>query len=170
MRFPLKAQHSGSSFVSSMSKYLKLQFSVHTRPHFRSCCSLAERGVRSFQVSFHIFIALYVSVGIVCLAREVPFSRISPSTWTVCTECSTSRQNEFIQVFNIQYFCLFIHIGHGPVVEDPKQKISAYIQHRLQREREILEFIGREGVATAMQITNGLYKVRIELCNPYTHW
>lgn len=64
---------------------------------------------------------------------------------------------------------LILLLGHGPVVEDPKQKISSYIQHRLQREREILEFIGKERLASAMQITNSLYKVSNPLKNIFKY-
>jgi len=50
-------------------------------------------------------------------------------------------------------------LGHGPVVEDPKQKILEYIENRNRREQEILNVILNDGPATTMQITNSIYTV-----------
>ncbi|CAK5015405.1 unnamed protein product [Meloidogyne enterolobii] len=50
-----------------------------------------------------------------------------------------------------------IYPGHGPVVEDPKQKILEYIENRNRREQEILNVISNDGPATTMQITNSIY-------------
>lgn len=41
--------------------------------------------------------------------------------------------------------------GHGPVIDNPKSKIVEYIQHRLQRERQILDELKKispEGLTT----------------------
>lgn len=50
-----------------------------------------------------------------------------------------------------------IYPGHGPVVEDPKQKIHEYIENRNRREQEILRIISNNGPSTTMQITNSIY-------------
>jgi hypothetical protein len=69
-------------------------------------------------------------------------------------------RNEYIQVYNkVIIIKLLSILGHGPVVEDPKQKILEYIKNRNRREEEILRIISSDGPATTMQITNIIYKV-----------
>lgn len=51
-----------------------------------------------------------------------------------------------------------IYPGHGPVIENPTKKITEYINHRNQRENEILEALKKTGSATTMDITNAVYK------------
>jgi len=46
--------------------------------------------------------------------------------------------------------------GHGPVIEDPQRKIREYIDHRLSREREVLESLG-EGRHTIPAIAAQIY-------------
>ena len=46
--------------------------------------------------------------------------------------------------------------GHGPVIHDPYGKIREYIDHRLLREREVLQSL-REGHCTIPAITSGIY-------------
>jgi glyoxylase-like metal-dependent hydrolase (beta-lactamase superfamily II) len=46
--------------------------------------------------------------------------------------------------------------GHGPVVEDPYGKIREYIDHRLMREKEILNCLN-EGERTISAITSRIY-------------
>ncbi len=46
--------------------------------------------------------------------------------------------------------------GHGPVVREPAAKVRELIDHRLGRDRQILELVDR-GYATDRQIRRGLY-------------
>uniref|UniRef100_A0A914HHV5 Beta-lactamase-like protein 2 homolog n=1 Tax=Globodera rostochiensis TaxID=31243 RepID=A0A914HHV5_GLORO len=50
-----------------------------------------------------------------------------------------------------------IYPGHGPVIENPQERVQEYIRHRLQRERDVLEVIRTEQPVTAMRITSMLY-------------
>ena len=55
-----------------------------------------------------------------------------------------------------------IYPGHGPVVDDPIQKIQYYITHRNQRETQIMEHLtsmGRNGSSgnTAMDLVRSIY-------------
>lgn len=55
-----------------------------------------------------------------------------------------------------------IYPGHGPVVSDPNAKIRAYIDHRNNRERQILDFLesrGKETPSDVMDIVEFMYKV-----------
>ncbi|CAD5233373.1 unnamed protein product [Bursaphelenchus xylophilus] len=47
--------------------------------------------------------------------------------------------------------------GHGKVIEDPKGKITEYVQHRMLRENQILEALKKAGNATNMDLTNAVY-------------
>merc|ERR1719219_574744 len=51
-----------------------------------------------------------------------------------------------------------IYPGHGPVVTDPVQKIQYYIQHRQQREEQILSTIADSGPLDSWQIVKIVYK------------
>ncbi len=49
--------------------------------------------------------------------------------------------------------------GHGPVIEDGKARIEEYIQHRQQREEEVLSVLrGAEDAKTPMQIVKVVYR------------
>ncbi len=47
--------------------------------------------------------------------------------------------------------------GHGPVIHDPRGKIQEYIEHRRDRERQVVESVG-EGVSSIPAIVARLYK------------
>ncbi|XP_054712844.1 endoribonuclease LACTB2-like [Uloborus diversus] len=52
-----------------------------------------------------------------------------------------------------------IYPGHGPVIENPKKKIIEYIQHRMQREQQILDALEKapsEGL-TAEELVQQIY-------------
>ncbi len=49
-----------------------------------------------------------------------------------------------------------IYPAHGPVIEDAPAKIQGYIDHRLMRERQILEALG-EGLRTIPQMVTRIY-------------
>ena len=49
--------------------------------------------------------------------------------------------------------------GHGPVVDDPIQKIDEYVSHRMQRESQIFDFIQQQEAVSSMDITNAVYAV-----------
>jgi len=52
-----------------------------------------------------------------------------------------------------------IYPGHGPVVDDPQVKIQYYLNHRLEREKQILEVIASSGKAiTPEEIVKIAYK------------
>lgn len=50
--------------------------------------------------------------------------------------------------------------GHGPVIEDGPAKISEYIKHRKQREKQVLDVLAqdREGGWSSMDIVKVIYK------------
>jgi glyoxylase-like metal-dependent hydrolase (beta-lactamase superfamily II) len=47
--------------------------------------------------------------------------------------------------------------AHGPVIDDPEEVLRAYLEHRLERERQIVEAL-RRGDATADAITARVYQ------------
>ena len=47
--------------------------------------------------------------------------------------------------------------GHGHLIEDPKAKLTEYIEHRLARERQVLEVLGELGDATAADLVARIY-------------
>jgi glyoxylase-like metal-dependent hydrolase (beta-lactamase superfamily II) len=47
--------------------------------------------------------------------------------------------------------------GHGPIVDDPDSLIEAYLRHRAERDRQILEAL-TEGERTAEDIAAGIYR------------
>jgi len=51
-----------------------------------------------------------------------------------------------------------IYPGHGPVIEDPVSKIKYYIQHRLQREQQILKALEDTPLVTPPQLVQLIYK------------
>ncbi|CAG8825471.1 13691_t:CDS:1, partial [Racocetra persica] len=51
-----------------------------------------------------------------------------------------------------------LYPGHGPVVEDGMAKLDEYIDHRLQRDQEILDVLKQsDKPLTAMQIVESIY-------------
>ncbi|MGB8265698.1 MAG: MBL fold metallo-hydrolase [Candidatus Velthaea sp.] len=51
---------------------------------------------------------------------------------------------------------LAIHGGHGPTIRSPRSKLREYIEHRRERENQILEILG-EGPATIPEIVADIY-------------
>ncbi|MDX1520953.1 MAG: MBL fold metallo-hydrolase [Anaerolineae bacterium] len=49
--------------------------------------------------------------------------------------------------------------GHGPVIDDPQALLQAYIDHRLMRERQVLDCVN-DGWMSARQIAEKLYADR----------
>lgn len=47
--------------------------------------------------------------------------------------------------------------GHGPLVHDPRQRLQSYIDHREQRERQILAILAEGGEFTSWEIMLRLY-------------
>ncbi len=47
--------------------------------------------------------------------------------------------------------------GHGPVIESPASYIDAYVEHRLERERQILALLAEGGERTSWQIMERIY-------------
>jgi glyoxylase-like metal-dependent hydrolase (beta-lactamase superfamily II) len=46
--------------------------------------------------------------------------------------------------------------GHGPAIDDPQAKLREYLEHRLEREREIVDAV-REGARTVEQVVERVY-------------
>lgn len=46
--------------------------------------------------------------------------------------------------------------GHGPAIDDPQTKLREYLEHRLEREREIMEAV-RGGARTVEQVVERVY-------------
>ena len=55
--------------------------------------------------------------------------------------------------------------SHGPVIEDPEPLLRRYVQHRLARERQIVESM-LEGATTADEITADVYRALSEKLLP----
>jgi glyoxylase-like metal-dependent hydrolase (beta-lactamase superfamily II) len=51
--------------------------------------------------------------------------------------------------------------GHGPVIEDAPARLQQYLDHRLQREQQVLAYLGR-GYTTAAEIAAQIYADRPE--------
>ena len=51
--------------------------------------------------------------------------------------------------------------GHGPVIEDPQTLLQEYIDHRLQREQQVLDWLA-QGYTTAAEIAARIYADRPE--------
>jgi glyoxylase-like metal-dependent hydrolase (beta-lactamase superfamily II) len=49
-----------------------------------------------------------------------------------------------------------IYPGHGPAIDDPQAKLREYIEHRLDRERQIVRAV-REGARTVEQVVERVY-------------
>ena len=47
--------------------------------------------------------------------------------------------------------------GHGPIIEEPLARIEEYIQHREQREREVLAVLAKGETLTSWQIMEHIY-------------
>ena len=54
-----------------------------------------------------------------------------------------------------------IYPGHGPVVEDPTEKVNSYISKRLEREAHIIDALSMNagGFMSAMDIVKHIYEV-----------
>ena len=42
--------------------------------------------------------------------------------------------------------------GHGPLVEDPRERLQSYVDHRNMRERQIVEALGEGGAVTSWDV------------------
>jgi glyoxylase-like metal-dependent hydrolase (beta-lactamase superfamily II) len=59
---------------------------------------------------------------------------------------------ERFQALNPRIICP----GHGPIVDDPAAKLAEYVEHRRQRERQVVEALGH-GPATARELVERIY-------------
>lgn len=50
-----------------------------------------------------------------------------------------------------------IYPGHGPVIENAQEKITQYLEHRLERERQVLDELS-SGAKTVMTIVRSIYR------------
>lgn len=50
-----------------------------------------------------------------------------------------------------------IYPGHGPVIENAQEKITQYLEHRLERERQVLDELS-SGAKTVMEIVPSIYR------------
>ncbi|MGH7860212.1 MAG: MBL fold metallo-hydrolase [Candidatus Binatia bacterium] len=55
--------------------------------------------------------------------------------------------------------------GHGPSIRDPRAKIREYLDHRLERERQVLARV-REGLGTIPQIVEQVYRDVAPILHP----
>jgi hypothetical protein len=46
--------------------------------------------------------------------------------------------------------------GHGPIIDDPVAAIDGYVEHRLQREEQVLAALA-DGLMAPVQITSRMY-------------
>ncbi|MDZ7728184.1 MAG: MBL fold metallo-hydrolase [Dehalococcoidia bacterium] len=58
-----------------------------------------------------------------------------------------------LELPNLQVICP----GHGPLIHDPRERIQSYIDHRSNRERQILDVLERRGAVTSWDIMLELY-------------
>ncbi len=54
---------------------------------------------------------------------------------------------------NLQVICP----GHGELVNDPRERLGSYVQHRLERERQILAVLAEGGELTSWEIMERVY-------------
>lgn len=58
-----------------------------------------------------------------------------------------------LELPNLQVICP----GHGKIVNDPRERLQSYVEHRNLRERQILEVLGKGKPLTSWEITLELY-------------
>ncbi len=58
-----------------------------------------------------------------------------------------------------------IYPGHGPLIHDPRAKIEEYLQHREQRETQIMEAI-RAGLTSVERMVEKLYRETPKALHP----
>jgi ribonuclease/clavin/mitogillin len=78
------------------------------------------------------------------------------STTTTVSDLAAYRATlrRLLELPNLEVICP----GHGPLIFDPRERIQAYIAHRDERERQILEFLERAGrPVTSWEIMLALY-------------
>mgnify|MGYP002716851891 FL=1 len=55
-----------------------------------------------------------------------------------------------------------IYPGHGPEIMEPISKIKYYIEHRMQREKQIIDFLRSKNMkVTSEEIVKNIYEVQI---------
>lgn len=54
-----------------------------------------------------------------------------------------------------------LYSGHGPVITDPQTQITTYLQHRKNRENQVIEVLTQRERATVRDIVSTIYGVII---------
>ncbi len=77
------------------------------------------------------------------------------STTTTVNDLGAYRRTlaRLLQLPNLRVICP----GHGPLVNDPRERLQSYIDHRNLRERQVLEALAGGGAQTSWDIMLSLY-------------
>jgi endoribonuclease LACTB2 len=77
------------------------------------------------------------------------------SSTTTVGDLRSYRQTlaRLLELPNLKVICP----GHGPLVNDPRERLQSYVDHRNMRERQILEVLGKGGPMTSWDIMLTLY-------------
>ncbi len=52
-----------------------------------------------------------------------------------------------------------LYSGHGPVISDPQTQITTYLQHRKNRENQVIDVLTQRESATVREIVSTIYGV-----------
>jgi endoribonuclease LACTB2 len=61
--------------------------------------------------------------------------------------------SRLLELPNLKVICP----GHGPLVEDPRERLRSYVDHRNMRERQIIDALGEGGAVTSWDVMLKLY-------------
>jgi len=118
---------------------------------YHLCRTICVKDIAHYDAYDEAFLAYFKDVHVASLelTKQLQEWLLDPKA----LEGLTDEQRQALQALDLER----IYPAHGPVIENAQAKLTEYIEHRMLRERQILEALG-DGLATIPAMVERIYR------------